>query len=106
MIDGDDYGAISGMNKWQEKPKHLEKACPSVALSTAHPTWLGPRSNPNHRVGSRGLTAWAKFDTSVALPLVEQTALTYTGQEMDEPHSDHERRTFFPLLEQKKLRGL
>jgi hypothetical protein len=36
MIDGDDngYGAISGMNEWQGKPKYWEEICPSAALST------------------------------------------------------------------------
>jgi hypothetical protein len=34
MIDGDDCGAISGMNKWQGKQKYWDKTCPSAALST------------------------------------------------------------------------
>jgi hypothetical protein len=32
MIDGDDFGAISGMNEWQGKPKYSEKTCPSAAV--------------------------------------------------------------------------
>jgi hypothetical protein len=28
MIDGDDCGAISGMNEWQGKPKHSKKPAP------------------------------------------------------------------------------
>jgi hypothetical protein len=34
MIDGDDYGAVSGMNEWQEESKYTGKACPSAALSS------------------------------------------------------------------------
>jgi hypothetical protein len=34
MIDSDDCEAISGVNKWQRKPKYWEKTCPSAALST------------------------------------------------------------------------
>jgi hypothetical protein len=34
MIDGDNYGAISDVNEWQEKPKYLEETCSSAALST------------------------------------------------------------------------
>jgi hypothetical protein len=28
MIDGDDYGASSGMNEWPGKLKYLEETCP------------------------------------------------------------------------------
>jgi hypothetical protein len=42
MVDVDDYGAISGMNEWQGKPKYLEKTWPSAALSTTDPTRLQP----------------------------------------------------------------
>jgi hypothetical protein len=38
VIDGDDYGAISGMNEWQGKPNFPEKTCPSAAVSTSDPT--------------------------------------------------------------------
>jgi hypothetical protein len=38
MIDGDDFGSISGMNEWQGKPKYLEKTCARVTLSTTDPT--------------------------------------------------------------------
>jgi hypothetical protein len=37
MIDGDDCGAISGMNEWQGKPKYWKETCPSAALSTTNP---------------------------------------------------------------------
>jgi hypothetical protein len=37
-LDGDDCGAISGINKWQEKPKCPEKSCSSAALFTTDPT--------------------------------------------------------------------
>jgi hypothetical protein len=32
MIDGDDFGANSGRNEWQGKPKFPEKTRPSVAI--------------------------------------------------------------------------
>jgi hypothetical protein len=35
MIDGDDCGAVSGMNEWQGKPTSSEKTFPSATLSTA-----------------------------------------------------------------------
>jgi hypothetical protein len=38
MTDGDDCGAIGGMNEWQEKPKYSEETCHSAALSTTDPT--------------------------------------------------------------------
>jgi hypothetical protein len=34
MIDGDDCGAITGMNEWQSKPKYSEETCSNAALST------------------------------------------------------------------------
>jgi hypothetical protein len=37
MIDGDECGAISGINEWQGKPKFLEKTCPSAVLATKDP---------------------------------------------------------------------
>jgi hypothetical protein len=38
MIDGDDCGAVSGMNEWQWKPKYSEETCPCAAASTTDPT--------------------------------------------------------------------
>jgi hypothetical protein len=38
LDDGDDCGAISGLNEWQRKPKHSEKTCSKAALSTTNPT--------------------------------------------------------------------
>jgi hypothetical protein len=38
MIDGDDCGAVGGMNDWQGKRKFSERACPSGALSGADAT--------------------------------------------------------------------
>jgi hypothetical protein len=49
MIDGDDCGAISGMNDRQGKPKHSEKFCSICALSTTSSTGLDPGSNPGRR---------------------------------------------------------
>jgi hypothetical protein len=37
MIDGDDCGAVGGMNEWQDKPKYWVETCPSAALSTTDP---------------------------------------------------------------------
>jgi hypothetical protein len=34
MIDGEDCGAVSSMNEWQEKPEYSETTCLSSALST------------------------------------------------------------------------
>jgi hypothetical protein len=34
--NGDDCGAISGMNEWQGKPKYSEETCPNAALSTTN----------------------------------------------------------------------
>jgi hypothetical protein len=47
MIDGDDCGAISGLNEWQERLKYSEKTCPSAALSTTDPTWIDRGLNPS-----------------------------------------------------------
>jgi hypothetical protein len=34
MIDGDDYGAVGGMNEWQGKQQYSEKTCPAAVLFT------------------------------------------------------------------------
>jgi hypothetical protein len=38
MIDGDDFGSISGMNEWQEKLKDSGKTRPNAALFATFPT--------------------------------------------------------------------
>jgi hypothetical protein len=38
MIDGDDCGAIGGMNEWQGKPEYWKETCSSTALFTTYPT--------------------------------------------------------------------
>jgi hypothetical protein len=38
VIDGDDCGAVGGMDEWQGKPKYWEETCPSAAVSTTNPT--------------------------------------------------------------------
>jgi hypothetical protein len=38
IIDGDDCGAISGMDGWQGKRKCSSKTCHSIALSTKDAT--------------------------------------------------------------------
>jgi hypothetical protein len=60
MIDGDDCGAVSGMNEWQAKSKYSEETFPSAALTTTDPTHN--LALPRIRVvevGSRRLTARA-----------------------------------------------
>jgi hypothetical protein len=49
--DGDDCGAISGVDGLQWKPKYSEKTCSSSVLSTTNPTWLDPASNMGLQVG-------------------------------------------------------
>jgi hypothetical protein len=36
MIDGDDCGAVGGMNDWQGKPEYWEKTCLSAASCNIH----------------------------------------------------------------------
>jgi hypothetical protein len=48
MIDGDDCGAVGGMND-KGKPKYLEKTSLITVLSITNITWLGPGSNTGHR---------------------------------------------------------
>jgi hypothetical protein len=38
MINGDDCGAVSGMNEWQGKLKYSEETYSSAALSTTDST--------------------------------------------------------------------
>jgi hypothetical protein len=38
IIDGDDCGAVCGMNEWQGKLKYLQKTSPSATLSNTDPT--------------------------------------------------------------------
>jgi hypothetical protein len=45
MMDGNDCGAIGGMNECQGRPK----CCPSAALSTTNPTLLEQDSNKRRR---------------------------------------------------------
>jgi hypothetical protein len=49
MVDGDDRGAIIGMNECQRKPKWSERTCPSAVLSITDPTVFGLGSNPGRR---------------------------------------------------------
>jgi hypothetical protein len=62
MIDGDEYGAISGMNKWQGKLKYLEKTYPSAALSTIDSTWFDP-----DRHGGKPTTNHLSYGTAISL---------------------------------------
>jgi hypothetical protein len=64
-IDGDDCGAISGMNEWQGKPKYSEKPCRSVALSITDSTWLGPGSNPEGGNSGKPATNCLSYGTAV-----------------------------------------
>jgi hypothetical protein len=38
LINGDNCGAVSGMNDWWKKPKYSEEFCPSAALSITDST--------------------------------------------------------------------
>jgi hypothetical protein len=38
LDDGDDCGAISGINEWHEKQKYSEETCPSIILPTTDTT--------------------------------------------------------------------
>jgi hypothetical protein len=49
MIDGDDCGAVGGINEWQGKQQYSEKTCPNAALFTADPTRLGRCLNRRRR---------------------------------------------------------
>jgi hypothetical protein len=46
MIDGNDFGAISGLNEWQGKPKLSEETRLSAVLATTNTTRLEPGSYP------------------------------------------------------------
>jgi hypothetical protein len=59
MIDGDDCGAVSGMNEWQGKPKYSEKTCFYSALFTTESIWPDQARCRTAAVGSRLLAAWA-----------------------------------------------
>jgi hypothetical protein len=41
MMDDDEYGAVSGINHWQGKPKYWENTCLSAALSTTDVLCVG-----------------------------------------------------------------
>jgi hypothetical protein len=51
MIDGDDCGAISGMNEWQGKRKCSEETGPSITVSITDRTLRDQGSNPGCRCG-------------------------------------------------------
>jgi hypothetical protein len=61
VIDGDNCGAISGIIEWQGKPKYLEIAWPSAALSTTGPKWLDVGSNLGRRSGKPATWAIARL---------------------------------------------
>jgi hypothetical protein len=78
MIDGDDCGAISEMNDWQGKPKYVEEAWPSAALSTTNPTWLYSGSNLCCRSGkptSNRLSYGTVAVTAITLTLITESWL-------------------------------
>jgi hypothetical protein len=53
IIDGDDFGAISGMNAWQGKQKYSEETYPSAALFNTDPSGLTRARSRARAVGSR-----------------------------------------------------
>jgi hypothetical protein len=65
MIEGEDCGAISGINEWQGKPKYSEKTWPSAALSTIDVTWFNLGSNLSRR-GWKMATNRLSYCTAVA----------------------------------------
>jgi hypothetical protein len=68
MIDGDDCGAVGGMNEWQEKPKYSQKTCHSIALSTTDPKRLEPGRHRGKPATSRLTypTAWSLLTLAVS----------------------------------------
>jgi hypothetical protein len=70
--DGDDQGAISGMNEWQGKPKYSEKTGPSASLSITDPTWLNPGRRGGKPATNR-LTyskAWSQLLVALLSPCI------------------------------------
>jgi hypothetical protein len=63
MIDGDDCGAIKGMNEWQGKPKYSENNHPGADLITKVPTRHGPGSKPG-RLGGKPATNGLSYATA------------------------------------------
>jgi hypothetical protein len=59
MIDGDDCGAVGGMNEWQGKLKYWENTCSIAALGTTDP----PVSNPC-RGGGKPATDRLRYGTA------------------------------------------
>jgi hypothetical protein len=51
------------------KPKYSEKTCPSATLSTTHPTWPDPGSNPGRR-GGKPATNLLSYGTAYCRQLV------------------------------------
>jgi hypothetical protein len=49
MRDGDDCGAVVGMNEWHTKPKYSDKTCPNAAVPSTDHTWIRQESNPGRR---------------------------------------------------------
>jgi hypothetical protein len=52
MIDGDDCGAITGMNEWQGKLKYWEENYVIASKSITDTTLQDPGLNPVRRVGN------------------------------------------------------
>jgi hypothetical protein len=51
LTDGDDCGAVGGMDDWEGQPTYSEKTRLSAVLSTTNPAWLNWGSNPGRRSG-------------------------------------------------------
>jgi hypothetical protein len=76
MIDGEDCGAISRVNKWHRKWKSSEKICPSATLSASDPTWLDPESNPGCH-GGKPATNHLSYSTAISHLLSFETTWTF-----------------------------
>jgi hypothetical protein len=73
MVDGDDCGAISGMNEWQGKPKYSVETWSSAALSITDPTWLDPGSKRERSRWEVGATIRLSYGTASVCSLVAIT---------------------------------
>jgi hypothetical protein len=72
LDDVEDFGAVSGMNEWREKPKYLEKTCPSAALATIDSILDLPQSQTRDAaVGSRRLSARATARPHSRIALIQ-----------------------------------
>jgi hypothetical protein len=77
MINGDDCGAISGMNEWHGDTEVLGANLPQCLSVHTYSTWRVLASNPGRRCGKRRLTAWVTARHSAA---VNETFRFFAGE--------------------------